>query len=156
MSGTTKHTPKQLRTLVTLNLCVNGAADAIEFYKRAFGAVEVMRIMDGGKVGHAELRIGDALIYLADEYPELGFLSPPTIGGSSVLIHLTVPDVDALVDRAAAAGAAVVRPVADQLHGDRSGTLVDPFGYRWTIATPIEDASAEEVERRYAEANGQE
>ena len=115
----------EFRTAVTPYLSVRGAADAIEFYKRAFGAVEVTRLMQpDGRVGHAEINIDGARIMLADEFPEIGFRSPESLGGSSVNIHLDVADVDAVARRAVAAGAKVVRPVADQFYGDRSGQLV--------------------------------
>lgn len=124
--------------VVTPYLCVKGAARAIEFYKRAFGATEADRITDGGKIGHAEIRLYGAPIFLADEFPEIDVLSPESIGGSPVLIHLTVPDVDALTAQAVAAGATLVRPVADQDYGMRNSKVRDPFGYTWMLSTPIE------------------
>ena len=131
-------------------LCCNDAARAIEFYKQAFGATEAMRLSEpGGRIGHAEIRIGDAPIMLSDEYPEMDVRSPQSLGGSPVLIHLYVDDVDALASRAVAAGAKLLRPVADQFYGDRSGTLTDPFGHRWMIATRKEDVSAAEMQKRY-------
>lgn len=121
---------------VTPYLCVDRGAEAIEFYVRAFGATETMRLSDpSGKVSHAELRIGIARIFLADEYPEINVLSPRTLGGSPVLIHLSVPDVDVLFAQAVAAGATVTRPVADQGHGHRNGKLVDPFGHDWMLSS---------------------
>lgn len=135
---------------MTPYLCVAGAADAIAFYVRAFGAVETMRLAEpGGRIGHAEITIGGAPLMLSDEYPEEGVKSPKTIGGTPVAIHVYVPDVDALAERAAAAGATIVRPVADQFYGDRSTTLLDPFGHRWFFATRKEELSNEEVQRRY-------
>jgi PhnB protein len=132
-------------------MCVADAAKAIEFYKQAFGATEVMRLAEpSGKIGHAELKIGEALIMLADEYPEFGHRSPKTLGGSPISIHLYVEDVDALAARAVAAGATLLRPVADQFYGDRAASLQDPFGHRWSIATHKEDVPPAELERRYA------
>ena len=136
---------------VTAYLILSSASDAIAFYRKALGAEEVMRMEDpGGKVHHAEIKIGDSRIMLADEHPELQALSPKTIGGSPVSIHLYVEDVDAAVARAVAAGAKLVRPVADQFYGDRVGGIDDPFGYRWFIATHKEDLSIEEIRRRGA------
>jgi PhnB protein len=136
-------------------LCVNGAADAIEFYKKAFGATELLRMgSPGGKIGHAELQIGDSRVMLADEFPEMGFLSPKTIGGSPVMMHLYVEDVDATVPKAVAAGAKVTRPVADQFYGDRGGQVEDPFGHKWYVSTHKEDLSPEEIRERAAKAMG--
>lgn len=137
---------------LTPYLCARNAARAIEFYKEAFGATEVMRLAEpSGKIGHAELKIGNALVMLADEYPDHGFRSPQSLGGSPVNLHLHVADADAVARRAVAAGAKMVRPIADQFYGDRSGQLEDPFGHRWIISTHKEDVSAAEIERRYAE-----
>jgi PhnB protein len=136
-------------------LCVNGAAAAIEFYKKAFGAKEVLRMADpSGKVGHAEIQIGDSRLMLADEYPEMGFLSPKSIGGTPVMMHLYVEDVDATVPRAVAAGAKVTREVADQFYGDRGGKIEDPFGHSWYVATHKEDLSQEEIQKRAAATFG--
>jgi PhnB protein len=130
-------------------LSIKGAAAALDFYKRAFGAREVMRIsLPNGNVGHGEILIGEARIMLADEAPEYDILSPPTIGGTPVTINLYVPDVDSFVERAVGAGAKLVRPVEDQFYGDRGGKLEDPFGHMWWIASHIEDMSAEEMIRR--------
>lgn len=132
-------------------LIVKGAAQAIEFYKQAFGATELWRLADpSGKVMHAEIKIGDSPIMLADEFPEMGAVSPLTLGGSSVSILLYVDDVDALAAQAVAAGAKVLRPVTDQFYGDRSGTFSDPFGHQWSLATHQEDLSAEEIQNRFA------
>lgn len=138
---------------VTVYLCLDGAAKAIDFYQSAFGATETMaRITDGkGRVSHAEIRIGDTAVMLADEHPEIGFQSPTSLGASPVAFMLYVEDVDAAVQRAVVAGAELQRPVADQFYGDRSGEIVDPFGYRWTLSTHIEDVSDEEMQRRAAE-----
>ena len=137
---------------VTPYLCCKDAAAAIEFYKKAFGATEVMRMEDKGKVGHAELQIGDSRVMLADEFPEIGFLSPATVGGSPVMIHLYVEDVDTTANRAVAAGAKVTRPVADQFYGDRGGQFVDPFGHKWYVSTHKEDLTPEEIGKRAAAA----
>jgi PhnB protein len=137
---------------VTPYLIVKGGAQAIDFYKKAFGATELFRMADpGGKVGHAEIQIGDSRIMLADEFPEMGFRSPQSIGGTPVGICLYVENVDALGQQAVAAGATVMRPVQDQFYGDRSGTFVDPFGHVWTIATHKEDLTADEIARRHEE-----
>lgn len=136
-------------------LCTKDAARAIEFYKQAFGATELFRMASpDGKVGHAELQIGTAVIMLADEHPEIGFFSPETIGGTPVLIHLYVEDVDALAKRAVDAGITVTRPVEDQFYGDRGGKFTDPFGHIWWFATHKEDLSAEEMKKRAAELYG--
>jgi PhnB protein len=136
---------------VTPYLILNAAGDAIAFYKRAFGAIEVMRMDDpSGKVHHAEISIGGSRIMLADEHPEIEALSPKTIGGSPVSIHLYVEDVDGAVERVVAAGAKLVRPVADQFYGDRVGGIEDPFGYRWFIASHKEDLTMDEIRRRAA------
>lgn len=130
-------------------MIVKGASDAIEFYKAAFGATELMRMdAPSGKVGHAEIRIGDSPIMLADEFPDMGALSPTTLGGSTTSFLLYVEDADAGFERAVAAGAKVLRPVRDQFYGDRSGTVEDPFGHKWTIATHKEDLSPEEMDER--------
>jgi PhnB protein len=128
---------------ITPYLIFKGAAAAIDFYKKAFGATEVFRMPDasGTLVGHAELKIGDSHIMMADESPEMGYLSPQTLGGTPVSILLYVEDVDSTVGRAVAAGAKLVRPIKDQFYGDRSGTLHDPFDHVWTIATHIKDVS---------------
>jgi PhnB protein len=137
---------------VTPYLIVKGAAEAIEFYKQAFGAIlHLCLAQPGGKIGHAEIRIGDSIIMLADEVPEMGYLSPHSTGGKSpVGLALYVEDVDARFRQAIAAGGKETRPVQDQFYGDRSGTLTDPFGHVWTIATHIEDVPQDEIERRFA------
>ncbi len=137
-------------------LCVDDAARAIEFYKEAFGATERMRMeAPGGKIGHAELRIGDSVVMLADEFPEMGFQSPQTIGGTPAHFYIYDEDVDARVERAVAAGAKLTRPVKDQFYGDRSGAVEDPFGHHWYIATHKEDLTDEEVKRRMDAEMGQ-
>lgn len=140
---------------VTPYLCVKGAADAIEFYKKAFGATEIMRMgSPGGKIGHAELQFGDSRVMLADEHPEMGFLSPQTVGGSPIMIHLYVDDVDVTANRAVGAGAKVTKAVEDQFYGDRGGQLEDPFGHKWYVSTHKEDLTPEEVGKRAAALYG--
>ena len=134
-------------------LAVDDGARAIGFYKEAFGATEVMRVPGpGGKVGHAEIRIGDSRIMLADEYPDMGFRSPRSYGGSPVGLHLYVVDVDAVARQAVAAGARELRRVKDQFYGDRTGSFEDPFGHVWHIATRKEDLSPVEMQRRAEQA----
>jgi PhnB protein len=131
-------------------LCIRDCAAAIEFYKKAFGATEVMRLAQpDGKLGHAEIKIGGAAIMLADEFPEFGVHSPKTIGGSPVTIHLYVENVDAFFAKAVDAGAIVKQTVKDEFYGDRSCRLEDPFGHSWSFATHIEDVSPEEMQRRF-------
>lgn len=133
-------------------LIVDGAAKAIEFYRQAFDAVEVLRLAQpNGRIGHAEIRIGDSVVMLADEFPEMEIRGPHSIGGSPASILLYVEDVDARFQQALAAGATELRPVKDQFYGDRSGTLKDPFGHTWSIATHIEDVPQAEIDRRFAE-----
>ena len=139
---------------ITPYLIISGAAAAIDFYKRAFGATEVLRMPDpsGQKIGHAELKIGDASFMLADEYPDMGHRSPTSLGGTPVSLLVYVENVDQLVAQALAAGAKELRPVADQFYGDRAGSVSDPFGHNWHIATHVEDLSPEELQRRSEEA----
>ncbi len=140
---------------VTPHLIIKGAAEAIDFYKKAFGAEEVCRMPGpGGVVMHAEIRIGDSTVMLADEFPDFGSVGPKTIGGSPVTVHLYVKDADAFYDKAVAAGAKATMPLADQFWGDRYGKLEDPFGHQWGIATHIEDLTPEEIEKRAAAAFG--
>jgi PhnB protein len=135
---------------VTPYLIVSGAAQALEFYKEAFGAVELFRRpRPDGRVGHAEIRIGDSIVMLADEYPEMGARSPKTLGGAGFGLMIYVPDVDTAFPRAVTAGAKVLRPLKNQFYGDRSGTVEDPFGHSWTIATHVEDVTPEEMDRRH-------
>jgi PhnB protein len=151
MAGNVKPIPDGYHR-VTPYLIVEGAANAIDYYKAVFGAVEIMR-MPGpdGKIGHAEIRIGDSIVMLADGNPQMGHKSPRVLGGSPVSLLLYVEDVDRTVDRAVAAGAKLVRPVADQFYGDRTGGLVDPFGHEWYVATHVEDVSPEEMRKRMEE-----
>jgi PhnB protein len=134
-------------------LIIKDAARAIEFYKKAFGATELMRMTQpDGRVGHAEIKIGDSPIMLADEFPEMGSRSPQSLGGSPVSLYLYVVDVDGLAKRAVEAGAKLVRPVKDQFYGDRSGSVEDPFGHQWHIATHVEDVAPDEIDKRAAAA----
>jgi len=126
-----------MRMHVTPYLCADGAASAIDFYKRAFGAEEIMRYDDDGRIGHAELRIGDTIVYLSDEYPPYRVFSPRTLNGNSVSLSISTDDADAVFERALAAGATVERPLKDEGFG-RSGWLIDPFGHRWNVVTPKE------------------
>ncbi|MGH9740445.1 MAG: VOC family protein [Candidatus Acidiferrales bacterium] len=155
MATTGKPVP-EFRASATPYLSVRGAANAIEFYKNAFAAVETLRLMQpDGRIGHAEIDISGAKIYLADEFPEMGFRSPESLGGSPVQISLQVEDVDRMARRAIEAGATVVRPVADQFYGARSGHFRDPFGYTWVISTLTERLSPEEMQRRNDEVSRQ-
>jgi PhnB protein len=140
---------------VTPYLLVRGAAKALDWYAQALGARELMRFpLPGGGIAHAEVMIGDSHVMLADEVPDQGFVGPQTLGGAGVSLMLYVDDVDATFARAVAAGATSRRAVVDQFYGDRSGTLVDPFGHVWTIATHKEDVSAEEAQRRMKALSG--
>ena len=135
---------------VTPHLYVRDAARAIDFYSKAFGAIELYRLANpDGRIGHAEILIGTSRIMLADEFPEMNVKGPQSLEGTSVSFLIYVEDVDAQFDRAIAAGATVLRPLKDQFYGDRSGTLADPFGHSWTIATHIEDVSPEEMQARF-------
>jgi PhnB protein len=134
---------------VTPYLVVAGASKAIDFYKKAFGAIELMRFAaPDGKVMHAELGIGDSRIMLADEMPEMGYRAPQSAGATGTGIMLYVTDVDRVFGDALAAGATSRQDVKDQFYGDRSGALIDPFGHLWTVATHVEDVSSEEMQRR--------
>ena len=134
---------------VTPYLIVRNAAAAIDFYKKAFNAVELMRFPGpGGKIMHAEVKIGDSAVMLADEMPDEGYVGPQTLGGVGVSMMLYVEDVDKQFAQAVSAGATAKRPVADQFYGDRLGTLVDPFGHVWSIATHKEDLSMDEINKR--------
>jgi PhnB protein len=134
---------------ITPYLIIKGAADAIEFYKKAFGATELFRMAQpNGKIGHAEIKIGDSPIMLADEFPEMKYVGPKTLGGSPVSLMIYVEDVDRVFNQAIAAGGEQQRPVEDKFYGDRSGSLLDPFGHVWHIATHKEDVSEEEMQKR--------
>lgn len=148
MGGTTKPIPEGYAT-ATPYLTIRNAAGAIEFYKRAFDAVEIMRMNSpDGKIGHAEIKIGSSMIMLSDEFPEMEARGPEAIGGTPVLIHLYVDDVDSVVERAVAAGARLLTPVEDQFYGDRAGKLADPFGHIWWVATHKEDVAPDELQKR--------
>lgn len=137
---------------VTPYLVVKGAAKALDYYKQALGATELFRVDGpGGTVGHAEIKIGDSIVMLADEFPQMGFRGPESLGGSPVGLMIYVADVDTQFAQALAAGGTVVKPLQNQFYGDRSGTIKDPFGHLWTISTHVEDVSPEEVARRAAE-----
>ncbi|HEV3040522.1 MAG TPA: VOC family protein [Candidatus Angelobacter sp.] len=144
------HIPQGYNTVMPY-LIVKGAAQAIDYYKKVFGATEVMRMeQPGGKIGHAELKIGNSVIMLADENPNMGqgYASAATIGASPVSLYVYLPDVDRVVERAVAAGAKTLKPVQDQFYGDRSGFIQDPFGHLWGVATHVEDVSPEEMAER--------
>jgi uncharacterized glyoxalase superfamily protein PhnB len=131
-------------------LRVKGADRAIDWYKRAFGVTEKFRLTEPtGRVGHCELLFGQATLMLSEEYPEYGLLGPQSIGGTSVTLHLHVDNADAMIDRAVAAGATLVRPPSDAFYGERGGTIRDPFGHDWLIGHDIEDVAPEEMQRRY-------
>lgn len=152
MAGKVKPVPEGYRT-VTPYLVLNDASKALEFYKKAFGAEEIFRMPGpGGKVMHAEMKIGDSMLMLADEFPDFGSKSAKTLGGSPVGIFLYVSDVDATFQQALAAGATETMPVEDMFWGDRYGKLVDPFGHNWHLATHVEDVAPEEMEKRAAAA----
>jgi len=140
---------------VTPYLIVTGAADAIDYYTKVFGATELMRFPGpDGKIVHAEIKIGTSIVMLADEAPDRGYRSPQSLGGSGTGIMLYVEDVDSVFARALAAGGKTQQAVTDQFYGDRSGSLIDPFGHMWTVATHVEDVAPEEMQRRM-EAMGQ-
>lgn len=133
---------------ITPSVVVDNAAKALEFYRDALGAKETYRLPMGDKIGHAEIQIGDSRVMLADEFPEMGFLSPKSIGGTAVMMHLYVEDVDTTFPRALAAGATVTKPVKDEFYGDRGGQVEDPFGHRWYVSTHKEDLTMEEIDKR--------
>jgi PhnB protein len=141
---------------VTPYLFVRSAASAIEFYKNVFGSTEIVRMAgSNGKIMHAELRIGDSIVMLADENPPTGVMSPQTVGGFSVGLHVYVENVDAVIQKAVENGAKLLRPIKNQFYGDRSGSLLDPFGHMWSVATHVEDVSPEEMRKRMTAAMSQ-
>jgi PhnB protein len=141
---------------VTPYLFVRSAARAIDFYKSVFGAAEIVRMVgSNGKIMHAEVRIGDSIVMLADENPQTGVMSPQTIGGYSVGLHVYVENVDAVIQKAVDSGAKLLRPIKIQFYGDRSGSLLDPFGHMWSVATHVEDVSPEEMRKRMTAAMSQ-
>ena len=155
MPSTVKPIPDGHRTVAPY-LAIKNAVSALEFYKKAFGATETYKlIVPDGRLGHAEIRLGDSLIMLSDEFPEFGGKAPESLGGSPVSIHLYVEDVDAFVKRAVAEGARLLKPVADQFYGDRSGQLEDPYGHLWWVATHKEDVAPEEMQKRVRALFGQ-
>lgn len=140
---------------VTPYLSISGAAAAIDFYKKAFGAVELFRMdQPDGRIGHAEIKIGDSPIMLADEFPEMSSIGPKTLGGTPVSLMIYVEDVDTVFKTAIEAGAQEQRPVENKFYGDRMGSLIDPFGHIWHVGTHVEDVSPEEMEKRAAAAHG--
>jgi PhnB protein len=142
--------------VVTPYLCVNGAADAIDFYKDIFGAQERMRMpQPDGTIGHAELSIRDSVVMLSDEFPDMGVISPKSLGGTPVTLNVYVDNVDDVVDRAVAKGATLLQPIENRFYGDRSGQIVDPWGHKWSVATHVEDVPPDEMERRAAEFMGE-
>jgi PhnB protein len=139
---------------VTPYLIIDGASDAIDYYKKAFNATELFRMEHQGKIGHAELKIGDSPIMLADEQPALGYQGPKALGGTPVSLMIYVEDVDTIYKQAIAAGGNELKPLQDQFYGDRSGTLTDPYGHIWTVATHKEDVTPEEMDKRIKAAHG--
>ena len=135
-------------------LIIDGAASAIDYYKKAFGATELFRMEHQGKVGHAEIKIGDSPIMLADEQPSMGYVGPKSVGGTPVSLMIYVEDVDKIYKQAIASGGLELKALQDQFYGDRSGTLKDPFGHIWTVATHKEDVTPEEMDKRIAAAHG--
>lgn len=153
MSTAVKAIPEGYEGIMPYLMCRNAAA-AIEFYKNAFGAVELFRIEGDGKIGHAEMKLGNSIFMLADEAPEAIAQSPVTIGGTPVSLYIYVEDVDSFTDKAIAEGLEVIKPVTDQFYGDRSGAFKDPFGHIWGFATHKEDLTPEELEERAKAAHG--
>ena len=143
----------ETRQTVSAYFTVRNGAAALDFYARAFGAEEIYRLTDTtGRIGHAEIRIGNSVLMLSDEHPDFGALAPPTIGGSPVKFHITVDDADAFMTQAVEAGATMLRPLENQFYGMRSGMVADPFGHSWIIAAPLEEIGPEEIQRRYSRA----
>jgi PhnB protein len=150
-----KPIPEQYHT-ITPYLFIKGVPQAIDYYKKIFGATETVRMPGpGGKIMHAEIKVGDSTIMMSEENVEMGAKSPATLGGSPFLLHVYVPDVDATTQKAIDAGAKLLRPVKDQFYGDRTGTVVDPFGFVWNIGTHVEDVSPEEMKKRMSAAMSQ-
>ena len=143
----------ETRQTVSAYFTVRNATAALDFYARAFGAEEIYRLTDTtGRIGHAEIRIGNSVLMLSDEHPDFGALAPPTIGGSPVKFHITVDDADRFMAQAVEAGATILRPLENQFYGMRSGMVADPFGHSWFIAAPIEEIGTDEIQRRYSRA----
>jgi PhnB protein len=153
--GTVKPIPEGYHN-VTPYLYVRGAAAAIDFYKSVFGATEIVRMAGpNGRIMHAEMKIGDSIVMLGDENPQMGVLSPQTVGGFSTSLHVYVEHVDAVVQKMIDSGAKLVRPIKNQFYGDRSASLLDPFGHMWSVATHIEDVAPEEMKKRMTAAMSQ-
>jgi len=148
-----KPIPEGQEAVIPYLICRNAEA-AIDFYRRAFGAKELIRMGEPGKVGHCEMEIGSARFMLADEFPDRGALSPESIGGTPVSLYVYVENIDSFADNAIAEGLKVIRPVADQFYGDRSGYFEDPFGHKWGFATHVEDLTPEEMNERAKAAHG--
>ena len=153
MAENVKPIPDGYEGITPYLICKNAEA-AIEFYKRAFGAEELYRIGEPGMVGHAEMKLGNAIFMLSDEFAPMNALSPETIGGSPVSLYIYVEDVDKFTEKAIGEGLEVIKPVSDQFYGDRSGHFKDPFGHMWGFATHIEDLSPEELSERAKAAHG--
>ncbi len=153
MPESVKAIPEGYEGVTPYLICKNAEA-AMDFYTRAFGAVELFRIGSPGMVGHAEMKVGNAIFMMADEHPDMGIHSPETIGGSPVHLMIYVEDVDTFCEKAVAEGLAVLRPIENQFYGDRSGQFKDPFGHVWSFATHVEDVSPEEMNNRAAAAYG--
>jgi PhnB protein len=156
MASPVKRVPQGFHT-VTPHLVVRGASEAIEFYKKAFGARELSRAPgpDGKSLMHAEIQIGDSHVFLNDEYPDMGSVSPLALKGTPVTIHLYVEDVDRVFQQAVQAGAKVAMPLADQFWGDRYGIVIDPYGHRWSLASHVKDMTPQEMQKAAAEAFAQ-
>lgn len=153
MAKSVKPIPEGYEGITPYLICKN-AAKAMEFYKKAFGAEELYRIGEGDMVGHAEMKIGNAIFMLADEYPPMNAMSPESIGGSPVSLYIYVEDVDKFTEKAIGEGLEVIKPVSDQFYGDRSGHFKDPFGHMWGFATHVEDLTPEELSERAKAAHG--
>jgi PhnB protein len=153
MAENVKPIPDGYEGITPYLICKN-AAKAIEFYTRAFGAEELYRIGEEGSIGHAEMKLGNAIFMLADEFPSMNALSPESIGGSPVSLYIYVEDVDKFTEKAIAEGLEVIKPVSDQFYGDRSGHFKDPFGHMWGFATHVEDLTPEELDERAKAAHG--
>lgn len=153
MSTAVKAIPEGYEGITPYLICRNAEA-AMEFYKKAFGAVELFRIGGEAMIGHAEMKIGNAIFMLADEFPDMGAASPESIGGTPVSLYIYVEDVDSFTEKAIAEGLKVLKPVSDQFYGDRSGHFEDPFGHKWGFATHKEDLTPEELSERAKAAHG--
>lgn len=153
MAEKVKAIPEGYEGVTPYLICKNAEA-AIDFYKRAFGATELYRMGEPGMIGHAELKLGNSIIMLADEFPTIGALSPETVGGTPLTLMVYVEDVDKFAENAIREGLEVMRPIENQFYGDRSGQFKDPFGHQWSFATHVEDVAPEEIEKRAAAKYG--